>query len=402
MNPNPPKKILLTIAAIEGIQPPETGRVYVYDLRVPGLAICVTDHGVRTFYWSGRLAGRPKRIRIGAYPVVKIDEARREALKIGGQKAMGNDAVDTRQAIKQEHTLGQLWDHYLEHRAKPTKRSWERDVKTWERDLEQWKHRRLSAITPADIQGVMTKLFNSKGPGAANKAFELLQSMYSHARQPLRWVTDSPTLGLKRYKIQPRERFLQEGELVRFFEALAGLRRDTPRHFFMLCLLTGARRSNVASMRWDELDLYAETWRIPHAKQKSKVSVTIALVPEAVALLQGRRNDSPWVFPGQGKSAHYSEPKDAWKRLLTAAKIENLRIHDLRRTLGSWQAMGGASLQIIGKSLGHQSTSSTAVYSRLQLDPIRASVAKATAAILAAGKSEKSSEKTPERQSGDT
>ena len=78
------------------------------------------------------------------------------------------------------------------------------------------------------------------------------------------------------------------------------------------------------------------------------------------------------------------EPKKAWARLLERAGIENLRIHDLRRTLGSWQAKTGASLAIVGKSLNHKSHSTTAIYARLDLDPVRESVDRATGAILAA------------------
>ena len=79
------------------------------------------------------------------------------------------------------------------------------------------------------------------------------------------------------------------------------------------------------------------------------------------------------------------EPKRAWKVLLERAEIQNLRIHDLRRTLGSWQAADGASLSIIGKTLGHKNVSTTAIYARLNLDPVRQAVNSATRAMLTAG-----------------
>ena len=78
------------------------------------------------------------------------------------------------------------------------------------------------------------------------------------------------------------------------------------------------------------------------------------------------------------------EPKKVWQRILKNASIEDLRLHDLRRTLGSWQARMGASLAIIGKSLNHKSPSATAIYARLDLDPVRDSVEKATNAMFAA------------------
>ena len=76
------------------------------------------------------------------------------------------------------------------------------------------------------------------------------------------------------------------------------------------------------------------------------------------------------------------EPKAGWKRILERAGIKDLRLHDLRRTLGSWQAATGANSFMIGLSLGHKTTQSTAVYARLNLDPVRDSVEKATQAML--------------------
>jgi integrase len=78
------------------------------------------------------------------------------------------------------------------------------------------------------------------------------------------------------------------------------------------------------------------------------------------------------------------EPKKAWKRVLKAADIEDARIHDLRRTFGSWQAKTGASLPVIGKSLNHKNPSTTSIYARLDLDPVRTSIDKAVAAMLEA------------------
>ena len=92
-----------------------------------------------------------------------------------------------------------------------------------------------------------------------------------------------------------------------------------------------------------------------------------------------------FVFPGRGKTGHLAEPKKGWQRILSRAGLGDLRIHDLRRTLGSWQAKQGASFAIIGKSLNHKNQNTTAIYARLDLDPVRDSVNAATTAMMAAG-----------------
>jgi integrase len=155
------------------------------------------------------------------------------------------------------------------------------------------------------------------------------------------------------------------------------------RDYFLISLLTGARRSNVQEMQWSHIHLERGEWRIPTTKNGD--SQTVTLTSEVVEILRARQGSSPtWVFPGSGSTGHLVEPKKAWKRLLERAGIENLRIHDLRRTLGSWQAKTGASLVIVGKSLNHKSPSTTAIYARLDLDPVRESVDRATGAMLVA------------------
>jgi integrase len=95
-----------------------------------------------------------------------------------------------------------------------------------------------------------------------------------------------------------------------------------------------------------------------------------------------------WVFPSsRSQSGHYSEPKTAWGKIVDAAKLPGVRLHDLRRTFGSWQAANNTSELVIGKSLGHAPGSdATAIYARLHLNEVRDAVEAATEAILKASK----------------
>lgn len=148
------------------------------------------------------------------------------------------------------------------------------------------------------------------------------------------------------------------------------------------------------AMRWDQINLEQGEWYIPNTKNKTPQ--TIPLTEEAIVILQRRKQavTSEYVFPSTGSTGHLMEPKLGWQRILARAEVANLRIHDLRRTLGSWQARTGASLAIIGKSLNHKSPQATAIYVRLDLDPVRASVEKATKAIFNAAGIESSNTKS--------
>jgi len=156
--------------------------------------------------------------------------------------------------------------------------------------------------------------------------------------------------GVQRFKEKSRERFLHVDEMPAFFKALDEEQNDTLRDYFLVTLLTGARRSNVAAMRWDQLHLDRGTWTIPDTK--NGLPLVVPLVPHVIAILERRKDDagkSPFVFAGHGRTGHIVEPKSAWARILERANITDLRIHDLRRTLGSWMAAAGTSLPIIGK-----------------------------------------------------
>lgn len=216
----------------------------------------------------------------------------------------------------------------------------------------------------------------------------------------------NPATKIEPYRETKRDRFIQGGELPRFFTALAQDTSEDFRDFVSLSLLTGARRGNVLGMRWRDLDMAGLTWRIPAADSKNGDPMLIDLTAEALRILSRReiRKDSEeakrrkladtegtafqpieFVFPAKSAAGYMTNPKKRWADLLARAGIDDLRIHDLRRSLGSWQAKTGASLAVIGKTLGHKDPSATLIYARLDRDPIRESVERATSAILKAG-----------------
>ena len=196
----------------------------------------------------------------------------------------------------------------------------------------------------------------------------------------------NPATGIEKFSEKKRERFLQPDELPTFFKAVEAEANETIRDFVLISLYVGARRSNTQAMRWDELDLDNGVWTIPDTK--SGKSVMVPLCSPALEILKRRsatpRRHGEFVFPGKS-TGHLQEPKAAWKKILERAGIEDLRIHDLRRPFGSFQAIGGSSLPIIGKSLGHSSTAATSIYARLNLYAVRSSIDAAVNAIVAAG-----------------
>ncbi|HEY9784246.1 MAG TPA: site-specific integrase, partial [Candidatus Obscuribacterales bacterium] len=152
--------------------------------------------------------------------------------------------------------------------------------------------------------------------------------------------------------------------------------------------LTAARKSNVLAMRWDQINFDLKTWYIPETKNGE--SQTIPLTAEAIRILSERKDNrkdgNPWVFPAEDSATgHLVSPQKSFKKMLSRAGLSDLRLHDLRRTMGSYLAIQGTSSTIIGKALGHKSQAATAIYARLTNDPVRQALENAQEFIFVAG-----------------
>lgn len=377
-----PRRFAFTRARLDALTVPAgKDRIMVYDAKVPRLAFMLTGNGASSFYWYGKVGGRPVKYRIGD-GTLSVEQARDLAAQVHGKVAAGENPQRERKLARRSQTLGQTFTWFLEEHSKVHKRSWASDQSRHDRHLKTWDSRCLKDITHADVCALHAQIGKGGAPGQANRVVALLSSIFNRARA-IGYDGPNPAKGVVKFREESRERFLQADELPRFWTALKFASPDM-RDFFTLLLLTGARRGNVMSMEWGEIDLDAATWTIPASKFKSGRPLTVALVPDAVKILRRRREaqQGAFVFPSDSKTGHVQEPKKAWTAICKKADLNGLRIHDLRRTLGSYQAACGASLHVIGKSLGHTQQQTTQIYARLNLDPVRASVSAAVGSMM--------------------
>lgn len=389
-----PERIAFTMASLAKIKPPSSGRKWYYDAKVGGLALQVTQAGSKSFYFYRRIDGVPEKIRIGAFPDTNIDTARNVAMKYNAAVASGENPSKEKQSKRTALTIQTLFDLYLEVHAVPHKKqsSVATDKATYRRYLTAYSGRKISSFTQADIRAIHGKIGKDSGKVAANRLHALLSKMFTVAIEN-ESLTVNPCVGVKTFEEKSRDRFLQPEELPRFLKAVDGLENQRIANAFRLMLLTGARKGNVLSMRWEDLDLNGSNWRMPDTKANEPQ--TIHLSPVAVEILRSmERDQSGFVFPARtaGGVGHLQHIVKQWKEVCKVGELSQLRIHDLRRSLGSWMAKEGASLQVIGKQLGHHDASTTMIYSRLNLDPIRPMVDSAVEAMMRAGKQPQSIE----------
>lgn len=387
-------KFNFTNDKIRNIQPQlGKNRSYYYDNKIVGLRLQVTAAGTKTFQFQvwDPVRKKPVTRTLGKYPALPLNKAREKALQQMAAVNEGRDIESEAQRLRDEDILDILFEFWLEQCAKPHNRSWQEDVCRYELYIRKpLGKKRISWFTPANVRAWhrnITTIPKQRGsgmitPATANRALALLSRIFNQMLPE----HPNPCRPVKKFHEESRDRFLQPDELKRFFVALYHPETQTQlRDYILLSLFTGARRANVLSMQWNEISFERSVWTIPALKSKNGTAMNIPLVDEAIEILQRRKREtiSIFVFPGKGKTGHYQEPKKAWAGLLAKAEIKNVRLHDLRRTLGSYQTITGASATIVGKTLGHKSPEATAVYARLNLDPVRASMERAVEAMLA-------------------
>jgi integrase len=364
----------ITKALVERAPIPNKGQTFIRDDELKGFALRVTAHGAKSFIWEGRINGKNRRITIGQFPDKTVVAARQKALEMRTAIGNGEDPTKESRAKRAERTFGSLVDEYLERYAKVEKRSWRQDDSVIRNHIpKSWLTRKASDISREEVIRLKDDVRKNSGPYAANHVIRLLRAMFNLARNDWGYlIEENPAARVKQFDEEKRDRFLSPEELRRVSTALADEPNEYWRAYFALSLLLGTRRSELLSARWQHVDFERRTLRIPETKAGRPH--TLPLPNAALAILESlpsRAGVSEWLFPGDGSTGHLAEPKKAWDRVRRQAGVRDVRIHDLRRTLGSWLAASGYSLPLIGKTLNHSNESTTAIYARLQLDPVR-------------------------------
>lgn len=413
-----------TKSALDNLPPPATGkRAEYHDSKVPGLRLRHTASGHKSFCVVGwnRKAQKPDRFTIGAYPACTVEAARQEARKWLGRVALGIDPREERREQRQRVPLAAMFEDYMAQHSSVAKRTAKEDRATFERNVRaSLGQRSVRDITRGEIAAVHSAITRRGRLVLANRVLALLSSLFSWGIQR-GYAETNPAKGIKKNKEHPRDRYLLPEEIAPFFEAVEAEPNPVIRDFVLMCLYTGQRRSNVLEMRWSDIDFLSAKWRIPMTKNGTPHSLPLPAPASALLEARGLVRESQFVFPGVGAQGHLAEPKSGWQRIVArmrglilldylrglsilsqeeademrrqvvgrpdvvidslsaiaaARSIElpqfrGLRIHDLRRTNGSYQAMTGASLPQIGKALNHKSVQATQIYAHLHDEATR-------------------------------
>ena len=401
----------LTKRVVDAIRPDPAGTdVFVWDAgdgAIKGFGVRVKPSGTASYLVQYRTReGRTRRLVLGRVGVITPDEARTQAGDKLKQVAHGGDPSADRHLARDALTVSELADLYLREgpAEKPNKKasSWDADASNIDRHIKPRLGRKIAkALTQADIAKFQADVANGKskadirtkmrgraiiegGRGTAARSLAVLGAMLQFA-VTRKLIPANPAKGVQLLKGEKKERFLSESEVARLAEMLATMERDDRLSLnaaaaVRLLLLTGCRKSEILSLRWEHVDLERGCLRLPDSKTGPKV---VPLAAAAMELLGQLPRASVYVLPATKSTGHYTGLQKEWERLRDRAGLTALRLHDLRHSFASFAVADGHGLFLVGKVLGHKQARTTEGYAHLAADPLRA-VADATAARIAA------------------
>ncbi len=404
----------ITAAVVDGMAQGAT----VWDTEVRGFGIRYRARD-RVYLLKTRINGRQRVLTIGRHGCGARgpEDARREAIRLLGMIRDGKDPATERDAAKATTDLIAFAGRYVAEYAKPHKKP--RSVTEDERTLKlhilpALGARKLREIGKADVARFHAGM--QVTPVAANRALALLSAMLGWAeRAGERPGNSNPCRHVERYPEKPIERVLTAPELARLGDALDRAaqpwtdaaraawrrecerqaevleiaaaaraswiearmpRRDTAEDWraiaaLRLVIFTGARVSEILTLRWEWIVAAQGIARLPDSKTGAK---NLHLPPGALAVLGTlpRYAGNPHVLPGDRAGASFVGIQKPWQRVRALAALADLRIHDLRRGFASVVVAGGDSLFIAGKILGHRQAGTTERYAHLADDPAKA------------------------------
>ncbi len=377
----PERQRKITKAVVEALQPGELA----WDADVKGLGIR-RQRRDRVYMIKYRSQGRQRWYTIGKHGSPWTPElARREAKRILGLVAEGKDPADRKQKDRSAPTLGILAERFLEEHV---------SAKAKDRTYTEYKRLVARIITPelgrlrvdevrsSDIERLHLKFRAT--PYQANRLLALLSKMFNWSG---RRGERNPCVGVERFAEQKRRRYLSSAELARLGAALvqaeAGLTSPYVVAAIRLLVFTGARLTEILTLRWDHVDLERGLLNLADSKTGAKTVYLNSAARELLTTLP-RLEGNPFVVPGERKGRHLVNLEKPWRKVRTIAELPDVRLHDLRHSFASIGAGAGLGLPIIGTLLGHAQAATTARYAHLAADPLQQAADKIGQTLVAA------------------
>jgi len=359
-------KLILTDLSIRALKPAHRQLTY-WDATLSGFGCRISPGGTKTFtlmYGSDR-----KRHTIGRYPTISLSDARTEAKRLLAARTLG-------QLSAPSIPFSDALSTYLETHCKTlrTRTAYDYERLLRRHFLRPFANKSLSEISVHQI----TRIIDAASPGEGRHALVAVKIFFSWAARR-GYVVDSPCGKLRTGAHVSRSKTLTPAELSQ----LISYARSEPFGFNAIVLLlglTGQRRTEIGSLRWEWLDVNKQTLTLPSSITKNKREHMLPLGPLALSVVNSVPRTSDWLFPGREGDCQFNGWSKCKARFDKNSGVVGWTLHDLRRTFATTHASIGTPPHIIERLLNHVSgtiSGVAAIYNRWQyLDEMRSAVAK--------------------------
>ena len=379
-------KLKLTKSGVEKLpyylpspQQPKKNQELFWDTELVGFGLRVTGTS-KTYIVEKRVNRRTVRARIGRHNQIPTDKARKMAQKLIYEMTDGKDVNARKQAIQGESiTLQQAFDEFLEKRDLKERTVWDYQ-RAMNISFKIWKRKRIIDVTREMVSRHYTKLGDQIGKAQANQSMRFLRSLINFAAgqyengdgKPL--IKDNPVSIITQtktwYRVERRQTIIKNHDLASWFEAVDSLNGDLVKDYLKVLLFTGLRRQEAMKLRWDQVNLKAKTLTVIDTKNRNPLTLPFGTF--ILKLLKDRKSkatDSPFVFPGSGKTGHLVESKYQTAQVTKESGIK-FCLHDLRRVfINTAESLDISSYAV--KQLVNHSTNGDVTSGYLVSDPER-------------------------------
>ena len=337
----------ITKSFVDKVPLPESGpdgkstQAFYRDSSISGFGLRVTSGGAKSFIVEKRVDGRVKRKTLCRYGNLTVEQAKKEAMKFLGKVASGVDPVREAQEKRTKRiTLHDAFQDYLATR-KNLKPNTLNDYHQSMREMfKDWQTKPLSDITRDMIISRHSE-YGARSPARADNGMRVLRAIFNHALQRYQDNSGKPflvanpvdVLSHQRawYKVEKRQSLIKDHQLKAWYEATLQLNNQATRDYLHLTLLTGLRRTEAATLTWEQIDFQDKTLTITETKNNRIHRLPLSDVLEEILLRRFEERTSPYVFPSNSERGHLSEPRTAVARVSKLSGVP-FTMHDLRRT----------------------------------------------------------------------
>ena len=295
---------------LDNLPSPEKGFDVVQDLSEPRLRMYITQRGVKSFFVRKRINGRDKRIIIGNYPDTDIEDARAKVNEVL------NGACKKIPVRRKKITFQDLVELYLNNKVRRNEDSLVKLKRAIRLHFADLMDKNIQDLTANDLQTVLDKI---AGRSMASRMQELLQSLFNYAGD-IGYIKTNPMNNVPKIVVARRQSVLKKSGLQRLISVINKEKNLNLRGAFLMLIYGFAQKNKVFKMRWDDLDFNHDVW------------CDMPLSDRAILLLQDLPQNGEWVFLGCGRS-HLTDPRVAWKRIVTNAGMPNLTMDDVYKFL---------------------------------------------------------------------